>query len=597
MQTENLPRTLASFIWYFLKKNWLQFGLMQFFCFAWAFDHTLWPYVLKMIIDKITEFSGDRSEMWTFLATPIILAVILWSFIELCFRAGGFLSAKLFPQLEADVRMAMFNYVQKHSHSYFSNHFAGSIANKIGDMTQGITQILHQLMFLFFPVLLAVVISTILFATINAWFALILLSWVVIHLTISLLFAGHCAKLSDEHAQARSTLVGKIVDVLTNISNVRLFARNRYESIYLKKFQTIEREKQQRQLIYIEWMKMALGLVSFLGSFVAINWYMLYSWQHHLITTGDVVFIFNSTWNITMMTWIASIEVPNLFRDIGVCRQAISIIADPHEITDAPDAKPLKVTQGTIKFDNVSFNYQKGHRIFHDKNLIIHAGEKVGLVGYSGSGKSTFVHLILRYFDVAKGAILIDDQDISKVTQDSLHEQIAFIPQDASLFHRTLMENIRYGRLEALDSDVFAAAGQANCTEFIEKNAEGYQALVGERGVKLSGGQRQRISIARAILKDAPILILDEATSALDSVTERLIQESLQELMKGRTSIVIAHRLSTLSGMDRILVFHEGEIIEEGTHHELLAAQGHYANLWEMQAGGFLPDDLEDEIE
>lgn len=595
MQNEILPKTLAGFIWHFVKKYWIQFALIQLFCFAWSLDHTLMPYILKMIIDTITTNSENRSEMWSLLTVPITLALSLWLILEIFFRAGGFMMAKIFPRLEADVRMSMFNYVQNHSQNYFSNHFSGSLSNKISDMTQGITQILQQIMMVFLPVFLAIVISTTLFATINSWFALILVTWIVVHITISLLFARNCAKFSDQHAESRSSLVGKIVDVLTNISNVRLFARNRYESSYLKKYQAIEQEKHQRQLRYIEWMKFALGVSSFLGSFIAINVYMLYSWQHYLITTGDVVFIFNTMWNITMMTWVASVELPTLFRDIGVCRQALTIIADPHEIVDKPGAQPLKVKEGVITFDHVSFNYRKNQNIFENKNITIQAGEKVGLVGYSGSGKSTFVHLILRYFDVDKGAILIDGQDISKVTQDSLHEQIAFIPQDASLFHRTLMDNIRYGKLDALDSEVFTAAAEANCTEFIERNPEGYQALVGERGVKLSGGQRQRIAIARAILKNAPILILDEATSALDSVTEKLIQDSLYELMKGRTSLVIAHRLSTLSGMDRILVFHEGKIIEEGTHTDLLAANGHYAELWEMQAGGFLPDGTEEE--
>ena len=240
----------------------------------------------------------------------------------------------------------------------------------------------------------------------------------------------------------------------------------------------------------------------------------------------------------------------------------------------------------------MTFHYDEGAHLFNNKNVIIQSGQKVGLVGLSGSGKSTFVNLILLLFDVESGKIVIDGQNIRKVTQESLRENIAMIPQDVSLFHRTLMENIRYGRTDATDEEVIDASKKAHCHEFISQLKEGYESLVGERGIKLSGGQRQRIAIARALLKNAPILILDEATSALDSLTEKLIQDSLHALMQGRTTIVIAHRLSTLSEMDRILVFDKGQIVEDGSHDDLLKAKGHYSRMWAMQAGGFLPDHL-----
>jgi len=254
---------------------------------------------------------------------------------------------------------------------------------------------------------------------------------------------------------------------------------------------------------------------------------------------------------------------------------------------------PLVVKKGTIEFENVSFRYHKGRDIFLDKSLTIKGGEKVGLVGFSGSGKTTFVNLILRFFDVDEGRILIDGQNIADATQDSLRAQIAMIPQDTSLFHRTLMENIRYGKLDATDEEVIDASKRGHCHEFIMQLEEGYESLVGERGIKLSGGQRQRITVARAILKNAPILILDEATSALDSITEKYIKESLADLMRGRTTIVIAHRLSTLADMDRILVFKDGHVIEDGNHSALITLDGHYAKLWNMQAGGFLPEEEE----
>lgn len=279
----------------------------------------------------------------------------------------------------------------------------------------------------------------------------------------------------------------------------------------------------------------------------------------------------------------------NFSEQVGNCKQALSILGKSHDIVDAKDAKPLLVTRGKIEFKEVTFHYNEGTYLFKNKNIIILPGQKVGLVGFSGSGKSTFVNLILRLFDVESGTIKIDDQSIKNVTQQSLREQIALIPQDITLFHRTLMENIRFGDMNAKDEEVIAISKKAHCHEFISQLKEGYQTVVGERGIKLSGGQRQRIAIARAMLKNAPILILDEATSALDSLTEQYIQEALDEMMHNKTTIVIAHRLATLSKMDRILVFDKGKIIEDDSHEALLRLDGHYARLWQMQAGGFLP--------
>jgi ATP-binding cassette subfamily B protein len=290
------------------------------------------------------------------------------------------------------------------------------------------------------------------------------------------------------------------------------------------------------------------------------------------------------------MVWFISYQMTVFVRESGTINEALTLINAMHDVVDAPDAQQLQINKGEIRFDQVTFKYQKRNLVFEDISVTLEPGKKVGLVGFSGAGKSTFVNLILRYYDITSGHILIDDQDIAKVTQNSLREHIAMIPQEPSLFHRTLMENIRYGRLDASDEEVIAASKLAHCHEFIEKLPEAYHSLVGERGVKLSGGQRQRIAIARAMLKNAPILILDEATSSLDSVTEKVIQESLTELMKGRTTIVIAHRLSTLADMDRILVFQHGKIIEDGTREELLRAQGYFAKLWDMQMDGFLPE-------
>jgi ATP-binding cassette subfamily B protein len=313
-------------------------------------------------------------------------------------------------------------------------------------------------------------------------------------------------------------------------------------------------------------------------------------YQKNLVTIGDFTFVITLSISILWNLWFLASQLVAFSERVGVCNQALSIITQPHEIVDAVSAKPLVISSGKIQFHDVTFHYDEGHRLFQNKNIVIEGGQKVGLVGFTGSGKSTFVSLILRLFEVESGEITIDDQNVEQVTQHSLREQIALIPQDVILFHRSLMDNIRFGNHRATDAEVIEIAKTAHCHEFISELPLGYQSLVGERGVKLSGGQRQRIAIARAMLKNAPILMLDEATSALDSVTEKYIQDALSILMQNKTTIVIAHRLSTLSKMDRILVFDKGEIIEDGTHESLVAQGGHYARMWKMQAGGFLPD-------
>ena len=317
-------------------------------------------------------------------------------------------------------------------------------------------------------------------------------------------------------------------------------------------------------------------------------YFLLSLYKNQLITVGDFALIVGLSMEVAHMTWHTMSQVDAFNQAVGKCKQSLTNLIGPQDIKDKKGASNLLVTRGQITFSDVTFCYKDTEDLFQNKSVMIEAGQKVGLVGYSGGGKSTFVGLILRLYDVADGHIMIDGQDILAVTQDSLRKNIAMIPQDPSLFHRTLMENIRYGRIEATDEEVIEAAKKAYTHEFISKLPQGYESLVGERGLKLSGGQRQRIAIARAILKNAPILILDEATSQLDSVTESCIQESLWELMQNRTTVAIAHRLSTLLHMDRIIVFNRGKIVEDDTHTILLNSGGLYKTLWDSQVGGFL---------
>jgi ATP-binding cassette subfamily B protein len=395
--------------------------------------------------------------------------------------------------------------------------------------------------------------------------------------------------LADHQAFAESIVVGELVDSLTNHSNVRIFSSQRYENTRMLPY--FDKQKKAYASVYLYSIFMQViqgGLIAAMFGFV--TYFLVHLYANGLVTIGDFALILGLSMETGHMMWYTMSEVDEFNKAVGKCKQSLSSLLLPLEIQDKPNAAIFKPKGGHIFFDQVKFHYKGTDPLFQNQSIEIRAGQKVGLVGYSGGGKSTFVNLILRLYDVTAGAILIDGQNICDVTQDSLRANIAMIPQDPSLFQRSLMENIRYGRHDASDFEIIEIAKKAHAHEFIEKLPHGYNSLVGERGVKLSGGQRQRIAIARAMLKNAPILILDEATSQLDSVTESLIQESLWQAMQDKTTIVIAHRLSTLLHMDRILVFHKGKIVEDGTHQELLAKKGRYKELWNAQVGGFLGD-------
>jgi ATP-binding cassette subfamily B protein len=317
---------------------------------------------------------------------------------------------------------------------------------------------------------------------------------------------------------------------------------------------------------------------------------LLKGWKDGWLSAGDFPLVAMSSFNLMGLIWHMTISLVDMFQDIGTLRGALSLLREKHSVKNNPKAFEISVLQGGIEFKNVVFGYRKTVPFFSDLSVRIDAREKVGLVGFSGSGKTTFVNLILRSYDLASGEILIDGQNIADVTQSSLREQITLIPQDTNLFHRSVKENLTYGNLNATDEDIEAAARKAHCHDFIQKLENGYDTVVGERGLKLSGGQRQRLAIARAFLKDTPILILDEATSALDSETEKDIQKSLVELMANKTTVIVAHRLSTLKHMDRILVFDKGQIIEQGSQKQLLKNGSHFAHFWSLQQEGFLPD-------
>lgn len=584
------PQTLTRFIFNLIKPYKLYLFIFAFVGLFWAIINTMLPYVLKIIIDKAVLFHSDKTDSFAHIQPYIFLYISLWIALCLDMRLLDWIKLRFFPSVRQDSMAKMFAYLSQHSHHYFQNNFAGSLINRVIDMQSGVIEILTILDDVYAQILGLVIAVTILLL-IHPIFAIIIVAWVITFLIITFLFLKPIQNLSHDFALARSSVVGKMVDSISNIVNVRLFAKHQYENHYIGQSISDAVQKDRSMLTKIIHMRMLwdVSIVALVG----INlWTLGKMYSQNLVTIGDFSFIITLSISILWNLWFIAGQFVSFSERVGTCRQALTVMNSVHDIVDLPNAKPIKIQHGEIEFKDVSFHYNEGAKLFRNKSILIPAGQKIGLVGFSGSGKSTFVNLILRLFEVESGSITIDKQNINDVTQDSLRENIALIPQDISLFHRTLMENIRYGCANASDAAVFEASKKAHCHEFISELTEQYQSMVGERGIKLSGGQRQRIAIARAILKNAPILILDEATSALDSVTEKYIQEALHHLMRGKTTIVIAHRLSTLSEMDRVLVFDNGRIIEDGTHEQLIQLNGHYAKMWHMQAGGFLPEYL-----
>ena len=494
------------------------------------------------------------------------------------------------------IRWQVHRYLLGQSMSFFQNEFAGRIATKLMQSSLAIREAVLKLLDVMLYV--AVYFSGIVFVVARSDMRLMtpLIAWLIIYICIMMFFIPRLQRISARQADARSIMTGRIVDTYTNISTVKLFSHAKREAGYAQDSMTTFLDTVYKQmrlvtgLVVSVWVTNSLLILSVTG--LSINF-----WIQGVISTGAIAAAVGLVLRLFGMSQWIMWEVSALFENIGTVKDGMNTIAKPHTVLDAPGAMPLKVSAGAIIFDEVTFHYGKGSGVFDSLALTIRPGEKVGLVGRSGAGKSTMVNLLLRFYDVEAGRILIDGQDIARVTQESLREQIGMVTQDTSLLHRSVRENITYGRPDATDEMMLDAARQARAHEFIPelsdiKGRHGYDAHVGERGVKLSGGQRQRIAIARVLLKDAPILILDEATSALDSEVESAIRENLYKLMRGKTVIAIAHRLSTIAAMDRLVVLDEGKIIEDGTHAALVARNGLYAQLWAHQSGGFLGEDV-----
>ncbi len=552
----------------------------------WAVDMSLRPYLIKVILNKIATILP--SQAFEVLLPQAIFYIFMSIIIVVVFRFYEWILLRFHPNLKKHIGVMLMGRMMNHSQNFYQNHFSGSIANKINDVSTGIPNILNIFIDRFFSHILGLLVAIYTVSLVDFKFAICLILWIIIFLTVSIKLSGKARALAHEAAEVNSRVVGNIIDILGNIASVRLFGGGILEINYLNESYKDSVKVEQVRDWYL--MKMQTFQKSSFIIFQSICfWWLITGIKNQTITAGDFALILILNISIVNCLNNLSNNIREFAQSFGKVTQGLHIIYSILDIQDKKGAKDIVITKGEILFKKVQFYYGKSKPIFEKKSVSISSRQKLGLVGYSGSGKSTFVNLILRLFDVTQGKIMIDNQDIRDVSQESLREAIGVIPQDLSLFNRTLMQNIRYGRINASDDEVIEAAKRANAHEFILGLPEGYKTLVGERGVKLSGGERQRIAIARAILKNSPILILDEATSQLDSLTEQLIQESLRGFMKEKTTIIIAHRLSTLLHMDRILVFDQGKIVQDGKHVDLMTEEGLYKTLWNTQVGGFLP--------
>lgn len=562
-------------------------GLYLILGAIWAIDLSLRPYLLKIMLDKIPFLNAQNAIEQ--LSWPAFFYLFMGLVVTLIFRGLDYIWIQLNPPLKRHVAAQLMERMMHHSQALFQNQFAGNLGNKIKDVASGIPDLIKLIMAQFISHFLALLIAIYTVWTVDFKFSLSLCIWVIIFIGGTFVLSKKGKTFSHKAASERSYVVGNIVDILSNIMNVQLFSGTDFESKRLKNSLNKWVEADQKRDYYFLKMFAFQGFSFVLYQSICIFW-LIYGLTKNQISTGDFSLILTINIFIVDCLWSLSRDMSAFADNYGNIMQGLEVALSDVEISDMPNAVSLQIQKGEIFFDQVKFHYKGRNALFQNKSVLIQSGQKVGLVGYSGSGKSTFINLILRLYEIQEGHILIDHQDIRNVTQNSLRDAIGMIPQDPSLFHRSLMENIRYGKFSATDEEVIAASKRAHAHAFITELTHGYDSLVGERGIKLSGGQRQRIAIARAILKNAPILILDEATSQLDSVTENDIQETLWELMQNKTTIIIAHRLSTLLKMDRILVFDQGRIVEDGSHTELLAQGGLYKTLWEAQVGGFLPD-------
>lgn len=583
------PKRPWGFVWHYLSlyPGWYwSIALLQI---GAAMTATLMPYAIGRITGAVSEGVWDNVDLWQ-ASLPALGLLFGLAVAQMLFARGATLCMIMVrPQQKIRIIRELFAYLQQHSPRYFSEHFAGSLAHRISEGSIGLLEITWSLVVEMLPILVVLITSLVLLTLASPWLGLGLLLWVGAYSWLAFVLSRKAQVLASSHAQARSVTTGKIVDAVGNLSSIRLFARQGFELDYLTRYQNEEKQAAQRSFFYQEKIRLlqdSLSVVLRVGLVVLA----LYLWHVGKIDVGQLVMVATLGLMIVAQCSFLSMQFMHFFEFIGNIENSINTLLQSHEMPDRDNAVPARIEKGSIHFRDVSFGYTPDKPIFKHFNLDIRAGQRVGIVGFSGSGKSTLLSLLLRSYDPQSGTIEVDGLDIQGMTQQSLHTHIALIPQEPGLFHRSLRENIGYGDVNASDAQIILAAKRAHAHAFITQMPEGYEALIGERGVKLSGGQRQRIAIARALLKNAPIMVLDEATASLDSETESLIQGSLDDIMADKTVLVVAHRLSTIAHLDRIVVLDKGQIVEDGSHSQLLERRGLYYRLWQRQSDGLLSE-------
>jgi ATP-binding cassette, subfamily B, multidrug efflux pump len=590
----------------------------RFFAFVWACTEGMRGYILAMIgltavigafeallfamLGNIVDWLADVQPhmLWEERrGSLLLLAGVLIASPVLIAAQAMIKQQTLAANFPMRLRWNFHRQMLGQSMSFYADEFAGRIATKVMQtalaVRDGVMTVADILVF----IVIYFVTLTVVVGSFDRWMLAPFLGWLTLYIGCLVYFVPRLAKVGQQQADARSLMVGRITDAYTNISTVKLFSHTHREASFARSAMAefmVPAYGQMRLVTAFEIVNHALSM----GLIVATAGVALWLWGLGAVGVGAVAAATAMALRLNGISHWIMWEMAGLFEHIGTVQDGIGTLALGSTVLDKPDAKPLAVARGEIRFDDVGFAYGGSKRVIDDLSLVIRPGEKIGLVGRSGAGKSTIVNLLLRFYDLESGRILIDGQDIAHVTQTSLRAQVGMVTQDTSLMHRSVRDNIVYGRPDANDAQMIAAAERAEAHAFVEtlsdpKGRKGYDAHVGERGVKLSGGQRQRIAIARVMLKDAPILLLDEATSALDSEVEAAIQQSLYRLMEGKTVVAIAHRLSTIAAMDRLVVMDKGRIVEEGDHRTLLARGGLYARLWAHQSGGFLGEEAEDD--
>jgi|TARA_B110000259_G_scaffold34531_1_gene38511 ATP-binding cassette subfamily B multidrug efflux pump len=548
--------------------------------------------ILGQVVDWLATSEPETflDDNWpTLLAMTVFMLVV----IPLANTARSLVVHQtLMGNLPMLVRWQAHRYLLNQSYGFFQNEFSGRIATKVMQTSLAVRDTVMKLLDVILFVVIYLVTTLLLVATADPRLVLPLLVWLLFYVAVQRHFVPRMKNIAMLQADARSLMTGRIVDSYTNIVTLKLFSHSSRESAYVKEGMSEFLNTVHPQMRLVTKLNITLWTLNMLLVFstAALG---IYLWMNGAVTPGAIAIVMSLAIRLTGMSHWIMWEISSLFENIGTVQDGINTISIPQTITDADSVSELKIENGEIQFKAVQFAYNNDERVFDNLNLTIAGGEKVGIVGRSGAGKSSLVNLLLRFFDIQSGTLSIDQQELRNVSQDSLRANIAMVTQDTSLLHRSVRENIMFGRPDASEEQMVEAAKRAQAHEFIlslrdNTGRRGYDAHVGERGVTLSGGQRQRVAIARVLLKDAPILVLDEATSALDSEVEATIQQSLNQLMEGKTVIAIAHRLSTIAAMDRLIVFDQGVIVEQGTHQQLLAANGLYANLWSHQSGGFL---------